>query len=178
MTNREHKRRFAEALGWRVGADNRIVPLVASGDDTRGDSRDDGVHGVPDMERMYEAMTLWDEFMASSIAGYISRNPKPGAGLYGAASTGTERMVVMVGTSHVRGRVGVPDRFTRRTELPTFTVLPVSVRWPALAGRPPPSTTPKLAASEADWVLYTRPQPPNGLALDSYKRLQSDAVFL
>ena len=87
--------------------------------------------------------------------GYISTSPRPGAGIGGSSNLGTERMVVLVGSQHVQGRVGVPDRFTRRTNLATFTVVPVSIEWPA-TGRPTPEPP---SAAEADWVLFTPPQP-------------------
>ena len=106
----------------------------------------------------YEAMTLWDEYMAASIAGYVSPSPKPGAGVVGAPSTGTERMVVLVGTNHVRGRVGIPLRFSRRTGLSTFVVIPAKLapgddgEWPGDIGEPNLET-------EADWVLFTPASP-------------------
>ena len=104
LGNREHRARFVETMESMIGG---------------------GVHAPmsrSELQRSYEAMTLWDEYMAASIAGYVSNSPRPGAGLNGGASLGTERMVVLVGSSHVRGRVGIPDRFTRRTGLQTFTV--------------------------------------------------------
>ena len=123
-------------------------------------------------------MTLWDEFMASSIAGYVSEQPRVGAGLNGTASKGTERMVVMVGSMHVRGRVGIPERYEKRVagNVPTFTALPLSVPWSTVGNRP--AITKPLPASEADWVLYTRPQPPDGLSLVSSRRLSVGEVFL
>ena len=165
LTNRNHRERFALAIGGRVGEDDALLPPI-----------DDGAHGAmsPDgMQRMYEAMTLWDEFMASSIAGYVADKPKDGAGPFRSASLGTERMVVMVGSSHVRGRVGIPDRFTKRTNLSTFTMVPE--RWMG-AGRPAGSA--KLLPSEADWVLYARPQRAEGLSLVSSRRFSAGAVFL
>mmetsp|Transcript_14672 Transcript_14672/g.19563 ORF Transcript_14672/g.19563 Transcript_14672/m.19563 type:complete len:105 (-) Transcript_14672:332-646(-) len=100
--------------------------------------------------------------MAASIAGYISNGePRKGAGVFGATSTGTERMVVLVGSSHIRGRVGIPDRFTRRTRLPAFSIVPVSVSWEEAFGTDPSSPRPvrelQLPVSEADWIFYTDP---------------------
>ena len=126
-----------------------------------------------EFEHMYEAMALWDDFMASSIAGYVSAAPKPRAGPFGATSLGTERMVVLVGSSHVRGRVGIPDRFAKRTSLPTFTMVPE-----AWTGGARPSGSERPGPSEADWVLYTRPQPKEGLSLVSARRLSRDALFI
>jgi hypothetical protein len=153
VTNADHKRRFMEAIGGGVGEDGlTIIP-----------PSDDGTHGAmsaAEAQRSYEAMALWDDFMASSVAGYVSAGPKRGAGLNGASSTGTERMVVLVGASHVRGRVGLPDRYARRAHVPTFTLVPLSVPWPPVGGsssRPPRGADP-LPTSEADWVVYTRPR--------------------
>lgn len=168
--NEEHRRRFVEALGGSVGSDGVMLP-----------PEDEGMHGAmtaASLQRTYEAMALWDDFMASSIAGYVSAEPKAGAGLYGGRSTGTERMVVLAGSSHIAGRVGMPDRFAKRAQLPSFTVLPLSVPWPE-AGKP--AIASPLPTSEADWVLYTRPQgvqAPNGLSLASSRRFASRAIYI
>jgi hypothetical protein len=153
VTNADHKRRFMEAIGGGIEADG--VTVIPPGDD--------GTHGGMSeiqAQRSYEAMALWDDFMASSVAGYVSAAPRRGSGLKGASSTGTERMVVLVGASHVRGRVGLPDRFARRAHLPTFTLLPLSVPWPSIgsSSSPPPQGAERLPVSEADWVVYTRPR--------------------
>ena len=68
------------------------------------------------------------------------RRPAPSTAVApaAAASDPNWRMVVLVGTDHVRGRVGVPDRVTRRTGLSTFTMVPLSCRGPIAAS--PPST--------------------------------------
>ena len=128
-----------------------------------------------EMNYMYEAMTLWDEFMAASIAGYVSDQPKPGAGLMGATSLGSERMVVLAGTSHVRGRVGIPNRFRKRMDLPIFTMVPE--RWNGIGK---PLRDAKLPPSEADWVLYTRDQPPKPeLSMGrSTRDMVKEAVFI
>ena len=89
-----------------------------------------------ELQRSYEAMTLWDEYMAASIAGYVRADRRAGAGVGGAANRGTERMVVLAGTGHVQGRVGMPDRFTRRTGLSTFTVVPLEATRKAGVGAP------------------------------------------
>jgi hypothetical protein len=122
--------------------------------------------------------TLWDEYMAASIAGYLrspvpapmlargaspvaaaaARAPASAAGAADAASAGAPdpgwRMVVLVGTDHVRGRVGVPDRVTRRTGASTFTMVPLSVPW-AESGLP--AIERPLGANEGEWLLYTQP---------------------
>jgi len=106
----------------------------------------------------------------------LAVTPKVGAGVRGASSLGTERMVVLVGASHVRGRVGIPDRFTRRTQLPTFAIVPLSVPWSKATNRPARAQRP-VAASEADWIVYTRPQPPEGLSLAASRELRRNVVY-
>jgi hypothetical protein len=61
-------------------------------------------------------------------------------------------MVVLAGTNHVQGHVGIPDRVTRRTKLPTFSVVPISIPWTPL-GEPVIQDQP--GASEGEWLLYT-----------------------
>ena len=120
---------------------------------------------------MYEAQTLMDEYMAASIAGYMS-SPLPGEAAGAAreprssAANGVNgvnevrppnpfgRIVVLAGSDHVRGRVGIPDRVTRRTGLSTFSVVPLSVPWAAIGL---PAIDKPLERTEAEWVLYTQP---------------------
>lgn len=93
----------------------------------------------------YQALTLWDEYMASSIGGYVWPSPRDGIGPQGETSTGKERMVVLVGSSHVQGRVGIPDRYKRRSGIDSLTILPVDISYSSEDAVPP---------SEADWILY------------------------
>lgn len=86
---------------------------------------------------------------AASAAPLVADTP-PGT----AAGDPGWRMVVLVGTDHVRGRVGVPDRVTRRTGQPTFTMVPMSVPW-AESGFP--AIERPLSDAEGEWVLYTQP---------------------
>uniref|UniRef100_A0A7S2DUA0 Haem-binding uptake Tiki superfamily ChaN domain-containing protein n=1 Tax=Haptolina brevifila TaxID=156173 RepID=A0A7S2DUA0_9EUKA len=139
------------------------------------------------LRRSYEAMTLWDEYMAASIAGHMGPRPMPLVGTAAPPATApvtapvtlppagsvaaavlkaneweaeavregapSKRMVVLVGAGHVQGRVGIPDRVTRRTGLSTFSVVPLSVPW-AASGLP--AIERPLDPSEAEWVLYTQ----------------------
>ena len=82
-------------------------------------------------------------------------------------------MVVLVGSSHVRGRVGIPDRFTQRANLTSFTMVPAP--WTAV-GKPVGEA--RLGASEADWVLYARPQARDGLSLVTARGMSSAAIFI
>ena len=134
-------------------------------------------HGRPltqeRLRAMYEAQTLMDEYMAASIAGYMSSPlPVEAAGAATAAKeprssaadancvnevrppNPTGRIVVLAGSDHVRGRVGIPDRVTRRTGLSTFSVVPLSVPWAAIGL---PAIDKPLERTEAEWVLYTQP---------------------
>jgi uncharacterized iron-regulated protein len=63
-----------------------------------------GAHKLPPepLQKMYEAMTLWDETMAESAAAALAAAP-PGA-----------RMLVVAGRGHVEDGTGVPDRVDRR----------------------------------------------------------------
>ena len=176
LTNSEHRRRFVEAIGGKIDDETgAILPPER-----------EGLHGpmsVADVQRSYEAMALWDEFMASSIAYYIYDEPPEGTNGHPTGfkqATGNERMVVLAGSTHVRGRVGLPDRYTRRTKLPTFTMVPMSVPWSSVTNRPLglAKTEP---ASEADWVLYTRPdkgQAIRELSRKTERTLSKNAAFV
>jgi uncharacterized iron-regulated protein len=63
-----------------------------------------GAHKVAEdrLQKLYEAMTLWDETMAESAAAALAA-AGPGA-----------RMLVVAGSGHVRTGTGIPDRVARR----------------------------------------------------------------
>jgi len=63
-----------------------------------------GAHKVPEdrLQKLYEAMTLWDETMAESAAAALDA-AGPGA-----------RMLVVAGTGHIESGTGIPDRLARR----------------------------------------------------------------
>jgi uncharacterized iron-regulated protein len=105
---------------------------------------------------MYEAQTLWDEYMAESIAQTLSSSSGPAAEPRASAGP-SSRMVVLVGSGHIRGHVGLPDRVTRRTGAGTFSMVPVPVEW-TVYGQPAIERPPD--ASEAEWLLYTQPEVP------------------
>mmetsp|Transcript_13820 Transcript_13820/g.36241 ORF Transcript_13820/g.36241 Transcript_13820/m.36241 type:complete len:100 (+) Transcript_13820:2-301(+) len=81
------------------------------------------------------------------------------------------RMVVLAGARHVRGRVGVPNRFSRRTAEPTFSMVPLSVSW-AASGLP--AIERPLGDKEADWVLYTQAEIGGPARSDAPRRLSTD----
>ena len=95
LHNATHYQRFTDALAAAGASHGSRVPQEK-------------------LAKMYEAQTLWDEYMAESAAKYMDSHPD-------------SRLVVLAGASHVASRDGVPDRYTRRTGGSTFTVLPKSV---------------------------------------------------
>mmetsp|Transcript_20440 Transcript_20440/g.32085 ORF Transcript_20440/g.32085 Transcript_20440/m.32085 type:complete len:378 (-) Transcript_20440:571-1704(-) len=129
LNNKQHKDRFM----------NKMQSLAAlhGGGRTMSEGR---------LARMYEAQTLWDEYMAESVDRYLRG---PGA---------SGRLVVLAGVNHVEARDGIPDRVTRRAgggAAPAFTVVPQDVDWgadglPAVAAPPGPAF--------GDWVYYTEKQ--------------------
>jgi uncharacterized iron-regulated protein len=102
--------------------------------------------GHPDMKeeafsRMYQVQTLWDEYMAESAAIYSTNHPE-------------DMLVVIAGVGHVAGRVGIPDRISRRlNNAPTFVIVPQPVDWIASSGLP--DVTLPLNVDDCDWAWYT-----------------------
>jgi len=141
LHNATHYQRFTDALAAAGASHGSRVPQEK-------------------LAKMYEAQTLWDEYMAESIALHMT-SPPPArfaaqlARPEPALSKAPARMVVLAGTNHVQGHVGIPDRFTRRTKLPTFSMVPISVPWTPLGE--PVLQEPPPGASEAEWLLYTPP---------------------
>lgn len=90
------------------------------------------------LQRMYESQVLWDEYMSESAALWLERNPRG-------------HLCIFAGNGHVEGRVGIPDRLTRRSGRPTFTVVPYTVPfqsdgWPDI---PHPGNR-----DVGDWLWY------------------------
>jgi len=137
LDNKEHFQRFKDRLG--------SVSDLSALSSTR-------------FQNMYEAQSLWDEYMAASIAKYFSHAPQQSM----------SRMVVLAGVGHLQGRVGIPDRVEKRTSVKTYTVVPISVPWPGIGSGGFPdvhstgsafqdvSTKGPVSPKEGDWVLYTR----------------------
>ena len=90
--------------------------------------------------RMYEVQTLWDEYMAESAAMYSDSNPD-------------DLLVVIAGVGHVAGRVGIPDRISRRVKEEPFVIVPQSVDWIASSGLP--DVVIPLTSDDCDWAWYT-----------------------
>ncbi|KAG5178974.1 hypothetical protein JKP88DRAFT_350109 [Tribonema minus] len=119
LHNERHRQRFDSAIA-----------AVAAVHPVSGDA----------LARMYQAQTLWDEYMSESAANYLS-------------SRGG-RMVLLAGSRHIESRDGIPDRVHRRLGgAEPFTVVPLSVDW-TQDGLPDIDHPP--GPSFADWVYFTQ----------------------
>ena len=122
LTNALHKQQFIDAItGGDYNAKDHFVNSAA-------------------LENMYQAQTLWDEYMAESAANYIAKNP-------------TAILLVIAGVGHVLGRAGIPDRIEKRTKKVPFVILPQEVGWGKVSGLP--DITLPLGAQDCDWGWYT-----------------------
>lgn len=92
------------------------------------------------MQNMYEAQTLWDEYMAESAANYARRNPN-------------QILLVIAGAGHVLGRTGIPNRIKGRLGKDPFVILPQQVGWSVVSGLP--NIMQPLTSDDADWAWYT-----------------------
>ena len=90
--------------------------------------------------RMYQVQTLWDEYMAESASIYSTNHPD-------------DMLVVIAGVGHVAGRVGIPDRMSRRLKEKPFVIVPQPVDWIASSGLPDVALP--LNADDCDWAWYT-----------------------
>lgn len=101
-----------------------------------------GLEGAGLFERMYEAQTLWEEYMSESASMFLKSNPET-------------TLVVLAGKGHVKGRVSIPDRIAKRTNSDPFVIVPEAVEWSEVSGLPKLSA-PTLTAEDADWIWYTQ----------------------
>ena len=62
-------------------------------------------------------------------------------------------LVVIAGVGHVAGRVGIPDRISRRVKEEPFVIVPQSVDWIASSGLPDVALPP--SSDDCDWAWYT-----------------------
>ncbi|MGB0714083.1 MAG: ChaN family lipoprotein [Gammaproteobacteria bacterium] len=91
----------------------------------------------PSFQRFLDVQLIWDETMADTAARWLRANPgRP--------------MVVLAGSGHVAGRVGIPDRLERRLGERVTTILQ--------------SDGQVYAPGDADFLLMTQPRtlPPAG----------------
>lgn len=91
--------------------------------------------------RMYEAQTLWDEYMAESASNYIRQFPK-------------STLVVLAGLGHVIGRASIPDRIEKRVQSAPFVIVPQQVDWNENNGLP--LIDQPLTQQDCDWAWYTQ----------------------
>lgn len=80
-----------------------------------------------DIEHFIEVQLLWDEGMAERAARYLEANPR-------------RTLVILAGSGHIEYGQGIPNRLTRRADVPTATLL-------SGAQRP-------LDPTAADYFLY------------------------
>lgn len=129
LHNKEHYKHFMGLMGW--DGTNFAVDNVHGG---RGMQ-----HSV---ERYYQAQVLWEEWMSQSVA--MSLNQRPGT-----------RMVALIGSGHVEGRFGFPDRIEKRCKQRPYTIVPRPVLWNFDNGLSMPDI-PRPETNVADLVWYTR----------------------
>jgi uncharacterized iron-regulated protein len=113
-----------------------------------------GAHKVPEdrLQKLYEAMTLWDETMAESAANALAA-AGPGA-----------RMLVVAGSGHIKSGTGIPDRLARRVP---------GLRRTIVVADYPEEGAPSAVTRDADQfvVPFVRHEPPPapklGVAFDA-----------
>eukprot|EP01035_Chromulina_nebulosa_P022434 gene22434-29050_t len=109
--------------------------------DSAGLSNHGGSNGLSKLqiEHLYESQTLWDEYMSESVSDFIKSNR-------------AVTLLVIAGSGHINGRVGIPDRVYSRTQEVPFVITPYEIDW-SVDGLPvidsPPGT------SDCDWVWFT-----------------------
>eukprot|EP00595_Chromulina_sp_UTEXLB2642_P001088 CAMPEP_0196767274 /NCGR_PEP_ID=MMETSP1095-20130614/38301_1 /TAXON_ID=96789 ORGANISM="Chromulina nebulosa, Strain UTEXLB2642" /NCGR_SAMPLE_ID=MMETSP1095 /ASSEMBLY_ACC=CAM_ASM_000446 /LENGTH=102 /DNA_ID=CAMNT_0042134427 /DNA_START=449 /DNA_END=754 /DNA_ORIENTATION=+ len=88
------------------------------------------------IEHLYESQTLWDEYMSESISEFIKSNP-------------AVTVLVIAGSGHINGRVGIPDRVHSRTREVPFVITPYEIDW-NVDGLPDIDSPP--GTGDCDWV--------------------------
>lgn len=108
----------------------------------QSDSHDDITDRPAIFNRYYQAQVLWEEWMSQSVA--MSLKNRPGT-----------RMVALIGTGHVEGRYGFPDRIEKRCNERPYTVVPRPVPWTNDPGFAMPDIS-EPEQNVADLIWYTR----------------------
>lgn len=127
IENRNHFEHFMKLMGWDGG------PTLT----LHGHSADQ-----KSVMRYYEAQVLWEEWMSQSVALSLYKYPQT-------------RMVALIGTGHVEGRYGFPDRIEKRCNQRPYTIVPKPVSWDAGNGFAMPNiNTPERDIADVVW--YTR----------------------
>ena len=96
-------------------------------------------HPHADPQRMYEAMCVWDETMASSVSRFLVARPG-------------WRLVVLAGSGHIAHFDGIPQRAIRRIPHRAHIILPIEIRRPL-------DLLEMLADPPGDHVLFTPRSP-------------------
>lgn len=92
------------------------------------------------MQYLYEAQTLWEEYMSETCANYVKNYPG-------------QKLMVIAGVGHVQGRYGIPDRIQARTGAAPFVIVPQVVEWSEDTGLP--RVDKPLSYADGDWGWYT-----------------------
>lgn len=129
LNNEGHFKHFMSLMGWDESKTYNEFHQTS------------GRHGVS-VERYYQAQVLWEEWMSQSVA--MSLNKRPGT-----------RMVALIGSGHVEGRYGFPDRIEKRCQQRPYTIVPRPVAWDFNQGLGMPSIA-RPDTDIADLVWYTR----------------------
>lgn len=107
-----------------------------------GEGHGGHIHDKSVLDRYYEIQVLWEEWMSQSVA--MSLAPRPDT-----------RMVALIGSGHVEGRYGFPDRIEKRCHERPYTIVPRPVSWARGEG----VSYPEIREPErdiADLVWYMR----------------------
>ncbi|MDP7035590.1 MAG: ChaN family lipoprotein [Planctomycetota bacterium] len=95
-----------------------------------------GSSGHHPSNRMYEAMCVWDESMARSVARFLANNP-------------TWKILVVAGSGHVAHFDGIPARAAKRIPHTHQVIIPLDTR-------PPIPVLDLLAHPPGDLIILTR----------------------
>ena len=101
-----------------------------------------GAHGKINgalFQKLYESQTLWDEYMAESASNFIQSNPYV-------------TLLVIAGSGHINGRVGIPDRIEKRIGQAPFVIVPTETEW-SIEGLPEVRVPP--FQTQCDWCWFT-----------------------
>jgi uncharacterized iron-regulated protein len=129
LSNRAHRDQFVRAMGGHAHS-------------TSSSSSSTGTSGISAarMQHLYEAQTLWEEYMSESAANYLKRYPN-------------HKLLVIAGLGHVLGRYGIPDRIEKRVGFRPFVIVPQVVQWSDQTGLP--NVNVPLTQDKCDWAWYT-----------------------
>lgn len=94
------------------------------------------------IDRYYEVQVFWEEWMSQSVALTLQNSPDT-------------RMVALIGSGHVEGRYGFPDRIEKRCNERPYTIVPRPVQWTRDDGIYLPNIS-KPEENIADLIWYTR----------------------